>query len=138
MARLAAGTLAATLLSGCYAFRPVSRDEARFLASPARLRIARPDGPTVQLDSAQVSADSVTGVTRSLRVAIPLRDVTEIQMRALAPARTEGLIVLAGAGLGAATYFLVIKPANNGGGCPPLTAFFPCTSNAQCCAGGVP
>jgi len=129
-------SIALPLLSACYSLQVVRPENLERLPHGTAVSITRPDHSTIALDSARVLGDSVVGWTQGLEVQLPL-SATVVRVREPSPARTAALVVAASGSAAVATYFLVIKPSNNGTTCNIVGAFLPCAMNG-CCNGSIP
>jgi len=89
-------TLALTLIavSGCRTWQmvPTTPDVTRPLRSQSRL--IHTNGQQIEISEGRVTPDSVIGVSRSVRVAVPRDSVARVEERRFSPARSLGLVAL--------------------------------------------
>ena len=89
------GLLAATTLNACTSWRvqPVTPEQLISDRPVKEVRIARPDSSWLVLSGPHLVVDSLVGMTRRKRIAIPLTDIRHIAVRQGNALKTTGLVL---------------------------------------------
>lgn len=92
----------ALLSSGCHSWQVQSVPAAELLAAsspPAEIRLKLLDSTQLVLREPRLTGDSVAGMMRGTRAAVPVADVAQVAVRRFSPGRTVGLVAASVASL---------------------------------------